>query len=170
MSKTDDKRLQALKTAMEAELAGHYFYKNAASATEDAKGKETFARMAQEEMGHFKYLQHQYKSLAEKGGYDLKQGLAKNTRKHSANPIFTKEIRKRIKDSHFEISALTVGLKLELDAMKFYRARAEEADEPEVKQFYLELADWEEDHYLAFEKELEALKEEYFQANDFVPM
>jgi len=170
MEKTEKKLLQGLKTAMQAELAGHYFYKNAAEATSDPQGKETFRRMAQEEMGHFKYLQHQYKNLAEKGAYDLERALATNSYRHAAHPIFTREIRKRIKDSHFEISALTIGLKLELDAMRFYRARAEEAEEPEVKAFYQELAEWEEDHYRAFEKELESLKEEYFEANNFVPM
>ncbi len=30
--------------------------------------------------------------------------------------------------------------------------------------------DWEQDHYLAFEKQLEMLKQEYFQANNFIPM
>ena len=39
-----------------------------------------------------------------------------------------------------------------------------------AKKFYNELADWEEDHYLAFEQQLAMLKEEYFQANNFVPM
>jgi hypothetical protein len=39
-----------------------------------------------------------------------------------------------------------------------------------VKQFYNELAEWEEDHYAAFERQLGMLKEEYFTANNFVPM
>jgi len=39
-----------------------------------------------------------------------------------------------------------------------------------VKKFYNELADWEKDHYHAFEQQLDILKEDYFQANNFVPM
>jgi rubrerythrin len=61
-------------------------------------------------------------------------------------------------------------MKLELDAMRFYRACAEKADDEEVKNFYSELADWEKDHYHAFEQQLDMLKEDYFQANNFVPM
>ena len=68
------------------------------------------------------------------------------------------------------MSALTIGMKLELDAMKYYRSCAQGAEHEEVKQFFNDLADWEQDHYLAFEQQLEMLKEEYFQANNFVPM
>ena len=170
MAEGKNEILQGLKTAMEAELTGHAFYKNAASSTADPRGKDTFSLMAEEEMGHFNYLREQYKAVLEKGDYDLsKMGLRK-THKHADNPIFSDEFKKRIKDAHFEVSALTIGMKLELDAMTYYRSCARKADKAGVKQFYEELAAWEEDHYLAFENQLEMLKEEYFQANQFVPM
>ena len=133
-------------------------------------GKETFTRMAEEEMGHFNYLRHQYKSVLEKGDYDLSKKLLKKEYKHAENPIFSDEIKNRIKDSHFEVSALTIGMKLELDAVNFYRSCAQKAQSEEVKQFYNELAEWEQDHYRAFEGALIMLKEDYFQANNFVPM
>jgi rubrerythrin len=168
----DDKEaiLRGLKTAMEAELTGHAFYKNAASSTVDPTGKDTFARMAEEEMGHFNYLRQQYLAVTEKGDYDLSKKLLKKEYKHADSPIFSDAIKKRIKDAHFEVSALTIGMKLELDAMTFYRSCARKADKDGVKQFYNELAAWEEDHYLAFENQLEILKEDFFQANQFVPM
>ena len=162
--------LKGLRIAIEAELTGHEFYKNAARTTSDPDGKETFSRMAQEEMDHLNYLRHQYKSVLEKGDYDLSKELPKRNYKKGESPIFSKEIKNRIKDSHFEVSALTIGMKLELDAMKFYRSCAEKAHNDAVKGFYTELAEWEEGHFLAFEKQLDMLKDEYFQANNFVPM
>jgi rubrerythrin len=162
--------LKGLKTAMEAELTGHEFYKNAAKSTDDPVGKETFSRMAKEEMNHFNYLRHQYASVLEKGDYDLSKELDPHSHPHAENPIFSDEIKRRIKDSHFEISALTIGMKLELEAMTFYRSCAEKAAHNEVKQFFNELSEWEKDHYRAFENQLEILKEDYFQANNFVPM
>ena len=75
-----------------------------------------------------------------------------------------------IKESHFEVSVLTIGMKLELDAMKFYQSCADGAQSEEERQFYAELAEWEQGHYQAFDRELTALKEEYFQANNFIPM
>jgi rubrerythrin len=162
--------LKGLKTAIEAELMGHEFYKNAAKSTDDPMGKETFSRMAEEEMAHFNYLRHQYKSVMENGDYDFSKKLNKKQVKHADNPVFSEQIKDRIKDSHFEVSALSIGMKLEMDAMKYYRSCAETAHNKEAKKFYTELADWEKDHYLAFERQLENLKEEYFIANNFVPM
>ena len=162
MDKQMEEILQGLKIAIEAELTGHEFYKNAAKSTDDPMGKETFTRMAEEEMGHFNYLRHQYKSVLEKGDYDFSKKLMKNEYKHADNPIFSNEIKNRIKDSHFEVSALTIGMKLELDAVSFYRSCAQKAQSEEAKQFYNELAEWEQDHYRAFEGALNLLKEDYF--------
>jgi rubrerythrin len=170
MEKETEEILKGLKTAIEAELTGYEFYKNAAKNTVDPLGKETFLRMAEEEMSHFNYLRHQYKSVLEKGDYDFTKQLTRKKHKHAENPIFSKEIKKRIKDSHFEVSALTIGMKLELEAINYYRARAQETLNGEAKRFFNELAEWEHDHYLAFQQALEMLKEDYFRANNFVPM
>jgi hypothetical protein len=121
-------------------------------------------------MGHFYFLRHQYGSVLKKGKYDLSKKLIKKQIRHADSPIFSKEIRGRIKDAHFEVSALTIGMKLELDAMNFYKSCAQETNDNTAKQFYSELAEWEEDHYTAFAKALEGLKESYFEANNFVPM
>ena len=170
MDKKIEETLKGLKTAIEAELTGHEFYKNAAKNTNDPMGKETFSRMAEEEMGHFNYLRHQYGSVMEKGDYDFSKKLNKKQYRHADNPVFSEQIKNRIKDSHFEVSALSIGMKLELDAMKYYQSCAKKAHNEQVRRFYNELADWEKDHYLAFERQLEMLKEEYFIANNFVPM
>jgi rubrerythrin len=170
MDKQIEGILKGLKTAIEAELTGHEFYKNAAKSTNDPLGKETFSCMAEEEMGHFNYLRHQYKSVLDNGDYDFSKKMIKKQHKHADNSVFSEEIKERIKDSHFEVSALSIGMKLELDAMKYYRSCAKAAHNEQVRRFYNELAEWEEDHYAAFERQLEMLKEEYFTANNFVPM
>jgi rubrerythrin len=170
MDKQTEDILAGLKTAIEAELTGQAFYKNAAKSTSDPMGKETFSRMAEEEMGHFRYLRHQYQSVLEKGDYDFSKKLDKRDHKHADSPIFSEEIKDRIKESHFEVSALSIGMKLEADAMNYYRSCAQKTQNEDVKLFFNELADWERDHYRAFAQQLEMLKEEYFAANDFVPM
>jgi rubrerythrin len=169
MDKKTEEILEGLKTAMEAELTGHAFYKNAAESTDDPMGKETFSRMADEEQSHFNYLRRQYKSVLEKGAFDFGEKLEPQ-HKHAEHPVFSDAIKNRIKESHFEVSALSIGMKLEMDAMRFYRSCADKAQEEEVKQFFIELADWEQDHYRAFKLQLDLLKEEYFEANNFVPM
>lgn len=170
MDKGNEETLKALKTAIEAELTGHEFYKNAAKTTDDPKGKAAFEQMAMEEMKHFEYLRHQYRAVLEQGTYDFSKKLARESQEHGASPIFSEAIRTRIKDSHFEVSALTIGMKLEFDAVKFYESCAQKAADEKARQLYLELAEWERGHYEAFQQELEALKEDYYEANQFFPM
>jgi rubrerythrin len=170
MDDQTDNILKGLKTAIEAELTGYQFYRNAARSTQDSKGRETFLRMAEEEMSHFNELRRQYKSVAEKGDYDFSKKSGKKAHGQADSPIFSDEIKARIKESHFEVSALTIGMKLELDAMKFYQSCADGARSEEEREFFAGLAEWEEGHYRAFERELSVLKEEYFQANNFFPM
>ncbi len=170
MDKGNEETLKALRTAIEAELTGHEFYKNAAKNTGDPKGKEAFARMATEEMKHFEYLRHQYRAVLEEGRFDFSKSLVRGPDEHGRSPIFSEAIRSRIKDSHFEVSALTIGMKLEFDAVKFYEACAQKAEDNRARELYTELADWERGHYEALRQELEALKEEYFEANRFFPM
>lgn len=170
MRKKTEEILKGLRTAIEAEIIGYHYYKSAAKNTIDPMGKETFSAMAEEEMGHFTYLRHQYESVLEKGKYDFSKKLSKKSVTHAESPVFSQEIKNRLKDRHFEVSALTIGMKLELDAMKYYRSCAQKADTEAAKEFYNELAEWEQDHFLAFERQLDMLKEEYFQANNFVPM
>jgi rubrerythrin len=169
MNKKQKEILEGLKTAMEAELTGHQFYKAAAKSTKDLKGREAFMKMAEEEMGHFNELRKQYKSVLGTGEYDFIKKLSRGRAKRSSGPIFSKDIKKRIRNSHFEVSALNIGMKLELDAMNFYRNCAKKATNPDAKAFYNDLAEWEQGHYHAFKNQLDMLKEEYFTANHFVP-
>ncbi|MEA3347463.1 MAG: ferritin family protein [Pseudomonadota bacterium] len=170
MSTAIEKILAALKTAMEAEMTGHYFYSNAAATTKDPQGKETFKRLAEEELLHFNYLKKQYGSILETGNFNFSAPLAADPNAGVSGPIFSSQLKARIKQSHFEISALSVGMQLELNAVNFYRQCAEESDNPEVKAFFNQLVKWEQGHYDGFAQELDILKEDYWQANNFVPM
>ena len=126
--------------------------------------------MADEEMSHFNYLRHQYRSVLETGDYDFTKNLIKDSRDKEENPIFSDAIKSRVKDCHYEVSVLTIGMKLELDAIHYYQDCAKKSESGEAKKFFQNLAKWEQRHYDAFDQALNALKEEYWEANDFVPM
>jgi len=170
MTTANEKILTALKTAMEAEMTGHHFYSNAAATTEDVQGKETFKRLAAEELLHFNYLQKQYASILQSGEFDFSTPMALNDDAEISGPIFSSQLKERIKHSHFEVSALSVGMQLELNAVNFYRQCAEESSDEAVKDFFNNLVQWEQGHYDGFAQELNSLKEDYWQANNFVPM
>ena len=170
MATSNEKIMAALRTAMEAEMTGHHFYNNAAATTKDLQGKETFKRLAKEELLHFNYLKKQYGSILKTGNFDFSTPLAADPDAKISGPIFSPQLKARIKQSHFEVSALSVGMQLELNAVNFYRQCAEESDNPEVKAFFNHLVKWEQGHYDGFAQELDNLKEDYWQANNFVPM
>jgi rubrerythrin len=85
------------------------------------------------------------------------------------NPIFSDQIRSRLKDAHFEMTALAVGAQLELDAQKYYLKMAAESEDIVINTFYAELADWEAVHYRALLTQQESLKEDYWSGSGFAP-
>jgi len=158
---------EALLQAIQAENYGRHFYLMAARTTEDPKGRQMFEAFADEERDHFEFLKAHYKSILKTGRLDenAKLGSPKDT----SSAIFSERIHGRIKDAHFEITALSVAIELELSAVRFYRNQAETSQDGQVKDFYSELADWESLHYQALADQLTELKQDYWTANDFAP-
>jgi len=163
------KPADALQTAMRAEHEGHHFYRMAAAATADPKGRETFERLAREELGHLTFLKNQYRSLMETGKADPGLDPGPKAEFIGANPIFSEELRARVDQAHFEMTALSVGIQLELNAIRYYTQASEEASDPVVKRFFGELAEWEKGHYNALLTQQETLKTEYWARNHFAP-
>ena len=159
-----------LLRAIKAERDGHSFYQMAATCSEDSKAKEVFARLAGEELDHMYFLMKQHEAILNTGRPDESAELGPRANLSGMSPIFSEGIRARIKNAHFEMSALSIGIQLELDAMRFYRAQAEATDDAAVQEFYRELADWESGHYEALSRQQNELKEDYWSASGFSPM
>ncbi len=160
----------ALSKAMRAENEGYHFYLMAAKSTDDTKGKKTFRLMAEEEKGHFDYLKKQYALFMKTGCVGQEFRLTPMPSYTESHPIFSAEIRNRIGSAHYEMTALSIGIQLELSAVKFYKEEAEAAaGNPQVQQLFEELAAWEEQHLVNLQKEAELLKEEYWTKGGFSP-
>ena len=168
----DEKKKQiaeGLLQAVKAERYGHTFYLMAARTTEDPKGKEVFEMLAHEELHHMHFLRNQYDSILETGELSQAEKLDSPTDLTGMSPIFSDDLRARIKDASFEMTSLSIGIQLELDAMKFYRAQSDAIDHPEAKRFFNELADWESGHYQALLRQYEELKEDFWSESGFTP-
>lgn len=161
--------LAALKTALEAEMTGHQFYLHAAETTHDPRGKETFSRMAREELEHFHALKNQYAAVMDNGQFDKSRVLLEVPDPDTTSAIFSPRFRERVGQQHFEMSALSVGMQLELNAIKHYQHCADASEDEDVKAFFAGLVEWEQGHYDDFAAELEELREQYWQDNDFLP-
>jgi len=163
-----ERMAEGLRKAMQAEQEGRHFYLMAAQSTADAQGRETFQRLAEEELDHFNFLRAQYGSLLKTGTVDetVRLGAKQFTGEH---PIFSDELKKRAGGAHFEMTALSIGAQLELSAVHFYSAEAEAAPDAKLGAFYRQLVDWELGHLRALEKEVDALKEAYWHEAKFEP-
>jgi DNA topoisomerase I len=169
MDEAARKVTEGLQKAIEAEIEGHHFYKMAASSTSDEQGKKVFEALAQEELEHAKFLRSQCASLRETGKVDETAKLGAKADLSGGSPIFSPALKQRIQEAHYEVTALSVGSQLELGAIQFYKAQADAAPDEKVKAFFLELADWESGHYDALTRQLEEMREDYWDAGDFAP-
>ncbi len=77
MTTKNQEILKVLKSAMEAELIGHQFYKNVDQNTSDEQGKQVFQEMAAEEMkcSISNYPRRQYQSIIDAGSYNFSTKL-----------------------------------------------------------------------------------------------
>jgi len=159
----------ALETAMKGEIEGRELYKIAADRSDDAQAKDVFTYLAGEEDSHFEALKGMYHSYV-KGEELIIPDLPRLVSFNDAtNPIFSNDFKNRLQGRHFEMSALSIAVKLELDAFQYYQKISNESDDADIKKFFGRLSAWEKDHYNALQKEIAYLEEDYFTENNFAP-
>jgi rubrerythrin len=169
MTESNERITKGLLRAIQAESDGENFYRMAAASTDDEQGKATFLRLAEEEREHIEFLTHQYNHYLETGKPDPNKVLSKPSSFEGSHPIFSEKLKSRIGDAHMEMSALSIGIQLELNAINFYKTQATEIENQEVKKFFRELVDWETGHYHALLRQQESLKEDYWSSAGFSP-
>ncbi len=167
-NQTKTKMLEGLKEAMLAERSGIEFFNLAALQTTDPQGREVFQNLAHEEGEHLVWLRKQYGHILKDEPLE-KVPLIPVADLNGDHPIFSKDLRKRLKEAHFEMTALSVGQQLEQNAIDRYRRLADEVGPGELREFYLQLMVWEQSHAGAFAKQSMEFREDYWSQNNFSP-
>lgn len=160
---------EILKKAIQGEIEGRELYNTAAEKSDDEKAKEVFKFLAEEENSHITALKTIYESYTNNEELKIVIPDKKINFENAENPIFSENFKTRLKGKHFEISAISIGIKLELDSYKFYSEMADKTYDIKLKEFFKNLSDWEKAHYNALSKEMENLQDEYFEKNNFAP-
>ena len=161
--------LKGLQTALETEMNGIEFYRTAAEKTQDDKAKEVFQTLANDEARHFIELKKHHDALLKTGQWDAAIELGKPSEFKGASPIFSADFKARIKDRHFEMSALSIGALLETNSIDFYRRMKDLTRNLSAQRFFAELQSWEERHLDAIVKQLNLVKEEFWQNAHWQP-
>jgi len=160
---------KAFGVAMKGEIEGRELYRAAADRTNDKKAKEVFMYLAEEEDRHFETLKAMYNSYSSEGKLKIPEMPRIVRFDDASSPIFSRDFKKRIGEKHFEMSALSLALRLENDSVQYYAKMAKESDNSGLKDFFNRLSQWEKDHYDAIYAEISYLEDEYYAENHFAP-
>lgn len=168
MKQTTDQLLAGLREAILTEETGIQFYAAAAARTTDTRGREVFEQLARDETEHQQWLRRQYGHVVEGTPWEEIRPVF-HADLSGPSPIFSDQLRARIGEAHWEMTALSVGLTLEETTITRYRNLAKAAEQPDVRRFFEELAKWEESHAQALSRQFGLLKESYWHEARFAP-
>jgi rubrerythrin len=157
-----------LKTAILLERRGKAFYTTAARETRSEAVRKIFTMMAEEEDAHIKFLSRQFAEF-EKNGRFVKNEAENPAVDPAAVEILSEKVKKEISAAGFEAAAISAAIDFENRAVDVYQARAHEATDPNEKELYQMLADWERTHFRLLHRLNEDLKEQVWHDNSFWP-
>lgn len=143
---------EALLTAIKGEIEGRDLYKAAAEKTRDKKAKKVFTLLSDEEQSHLNSLVQIAKEYEEGKELSIPDLPSPASFEDAQSPIFTPEFKNKVAD--FDMSALSIGIKLELESEKFYRDVARQAESDTIRNLFERLADWEHGHYEYLQKQI----------------
>ena len=163
----NDKAVEVLKTAILLERRGKAFYTQAARNSESKSATKIFEMMAEEEDEHINFLVKQFKNY--KDHHEFLTNEAPTEEEDAVIEILTENIKKEISAAGFEAAAIGAAIDFENRAIEIYSNRAKEATDPNEKEMYQMLADWEKTHHHLLYKLNEDLKEQIWNDNNFWP-
>ena len=157
-----------LAIAIQTEIEGYEFYKIAAQKSKDDGAKKMFLSLADDEVKHRDMLNDQYQLMIQ--GKDFKPFRKPPKSKFKVkSPVFSKEFLESKKKKNFEMSALSIGIMLEQNAIDFYREQKESSGDLKIKKFFADLAEWEGNHLRALIAQKRFLQRAIFDEARFEP-
>jgi len=134
----------ALRIAIATERSGLEFYSRAARMTKDARGRNVFQRLAEEERHHLSELESRYKELLSRDP-QLESRPTFLFFKGAANGLFAEgaeTLARGVNDQQ----ALMIGIRCERGSHRFFKKYGERFEDSDGKQIFLEFADEERAH------------------------
>ncbi|MDI6739165.1 MAG: ferritin family protein, partial [Candidatus Edwardsbacteria bacterium] len=165
-----NKLADTLKQGIMIELSGYHHYHTVAQRTDDKSAKNMFRQLAEDEARHGRILQNmltEYERTCALSPGRLEGRPA--VRATGDDPIFSPEFKLKVQEKHYELSALSVGILLEENSIKFYRQWAARARETKLKKLLKDLVSWEETHLSALMNQRRSLMENYWNQSRFSP-
>lgn len=157
-----------LKEAILLERRGKAFYTTAARQTQSEAARKIFEMMAAEEDEHINFLSKQFAYYEQHKEFMHNDDVG-DVDDSAVMAILSEEIKKQINAAGFEAAAISAAMDFETRAVQIYSERADSATDPNEKEMYQMLADWEKGHHFWLHKINEDLKEQVWYDNNFWP-
>jgi len=162
------KALEILKTAILLEKRGKAFYEKMAEQTKSQEACKIFTTMAEEEKANVEYLSVQFANFVKEGRFS-KPDTSTTEPEDLSDEILNAKLVKEISAASFEAAAISAAMDFETRAVEIYSGRSKEATDPNEKEMYRWLAEWESGHHKILYNLNEALKESIWYDNQFWP-
>lgn len=162
------KTTDILKMAILLEKRGKVFYEAVAEQTKSESVKKIFTIMASEEQTHIEFLSRQYLSYQQKREFG-KEDFSVVVSGFIANMILNDDVKEQISAASYEAAAISAAIDMETKAIQVYTHRAAETTDPNEKELFLWLADWEKGHHKVLNDLNEELKQSIWFDNKFWP-
>jgi Fur family ferric uptake transcriptional regulator len=146
----------ALELTLAVERRGFSFYSSAARKTQDPKGREMFRGLAEEESGHMKQLQEEYRELLGEHGWLRKEPARLPVSRKIADDIFPERelMAVEVREGTTQLDALRIAIDLERKSHRFFNDFARTLEDPRSRRLFRRFASEEQVH-------LESLLSEY---------
>jgi len=162
------KAIDILKQAILLEKRGYSFYSTVADQCKDPDVKNIFQTMANEETMHVKFLSEQFTHFDKNHSF-LKISLPEAGTDDASDHILSEEVKKKIASAGFEAAAISAAVDFEKRAIEIYSNRAAATDDPNEKELYTFLSEWEKTHLKILSDLDNELKEKIWFDNQFWP-
>ena len=161
--------IDILKTAILMEKRGKAFYEKVSEQSSDADIKNIFNIMAQEEMNHVHQLSVQFAHFQKNNSFQKPEDFMPTGEDAIANMILSDEIKNKISAASFEAAAISAAIDMETKAIEVYSKQAANTTDPNEKEMYTWLAEWEKGHHKMLNQLNQELTEKIWFDNNFWP-
>jgi len=161
--------IQAVKDAVMVEIKGKELYSHAVTQTKDPAARALFEVLAKDEEDHVRILQIQYRSLMEAGKLNLSDVHPAEV-DHGSHVVIDDQFKRSLKRGTFEMAVIGIGCDLEKKAIAYYKEHAEKAEDPDLKQLFTWLTEWEDGHLKQLLELEKYYQDAYWADQGFSPM
>ena len=135
----------AIKEAICLEVNGRNFFNHAAEITHNELGKKMFHKLAAEETKHIQAFSKLFSEILKET--DWKKFVRDEELKGESSLIEKLKERMKGAEGKSETQALSIGMELEENAIRFFQKAAEEVADPVAKEIFLSISEEEKFHY-----------------------